>query len=108
MDRRLALPIIDRQNGPMRIDLIFFYSLLLLSACVEWPDVDAPRTSRGNAGWPELQPSSTLSATTGDAEELASAALQARAAALRRRAILMRKPVTNETDFERLRTALAR
>jgi len=94
----------------MRIGLGFLFCLLAMTGCVEWPDVDAPLPSRGTAGWPELQPTATLSApaTTGDEEERASAGLQARAAALRRRAALMRTAVTDEADFERLRALLSR
>ncbi|MEK6216725.1 MAG: hypothetical protein N2B03_05845 [Boseongicola sp.] len=84
-------------------------SLLSVSACVEWPDVNTPLASRGTASWPELQPISDLpaSATTSNEATNANAALQARAAALRRRAILMRRTVTDQTDFDRLRAALA-
>jgi hypothetical protein len=94
----------------MRVDLILLFSLLSVSGCVEWPDVDTPLASRGTASWPELQPTADLPAptTTGNEVTIANAALQARAAALGRRAILMRSAVTNQTDFERLRAALAR
>jgi len=93
----------------MRVDLILLLSLLSVSGCVEWPDVDTPLASRGTASWPELQPTSDLpaSATTSNEVTNANASLQARAAALGRRAKLMRRTVTNQTDFERLRAALA-
>ena len=93
----------------MRIGLMTITTLLAMSACVEWPDVATPLASRGAARWPELQPTATLpapAATTGEAN-LANTSLQARAAALRRLAILLRTPVTDQDDFERLRAALA-
>ena len=94
----------------MRIGFGIVFCLLAMTGCVEWPDVETPLPSRGTAGWPELQPTTTLStpAVSGDEEERASALLQARAAALRRRAALMRTPVSDQTDFDRLRALLGR
>ncbi len=81
-----------------------------MTSCVEWPDVETPLPSRGTEAWPELQPTTTLStpAVSGDEEKRASDLLQVRAAALRRRAALMRTPVDDQTDFDRLRALLAR
>ncbi len=94
----------------MRIGIVITSLLLATSACVQWPDVETPLASRGTARWRELQPTVTLPApaTSDDEENLANAALQGRAAALRRRAILLRSPVAGQDDFERLRAALAR
>ena len=94
----------------MRTGFLVTPLLLAMSACVEWPDVETPLASRSAAGWPELQPTATLPApaSTDGEEELANTSLQGRAAALRRRALLLRTPVTDMDDFERLRAALAR
>ena len=94
----------------MRTGVLFTSILLGMSACVEWPDVETPLASRQADRWPELQPTATLPApaSTDGEEELANTALQGRAAALRRRALLMRTPVADMDDFELLRAALAR
>ncbi len=110
LDRHLALHCPHRQNAHMRNGALIISTLLSVSACTDWPDVESPLASRGADLWPELQPTETLPvpATTDDEEQLANISLQRRAAALRRRAILMRMPVTDQDEFDRLRAALAR
>ena len=77
-------------------------------SCGDWPDL--PETPRGSTPdtwpallseaelFPELEPDPSI--------EKDAAILAARAAALRRRADLLRTPVENEADFERLRNRI--
>ena len=94
----------------MRTGILVTSVLLAMSACVEWPDVETPLASRQAGRWPELQPTATIPApaSTDGEEQLASTSLQGRAAALRRRALLMRTLVADMDDLDRLRAALAR
>ena len=93
----------------MRSRSILLILLLAMTGCVEWPDVETPFPSRAMTGWPELKPTASLPgpATTETEEERANATLQQRASALRGRAVLLRTPVSNQADFDRLRALLA-
>ena len=83
-----------------------------LAACAQWP---LPEETGGRATtgtWPELLPLSQSlpnpqPVTDANPDEQAQALLD-RAAALRARARLMRRPVADQAAFERLRLLLAR
>lgn len=67
-------------------------ALLCLTACAEFPEVDAAMASRADAPPPQLVPGDALQAQAGiviGAED-AQASLEARAAALRARAAQIR------------------
>ena len=110
-ERRLALWMTVCLSGRMSQRIVLpLVTLALLAGCVDWPDVDTPKPSQDGALWPELQPSSALpgDSTDGEAEALANTSLQGRAAALRRRAAIMRSSVEDQAAFEQLRARLAR
>jgi len=83
--------------------------LVLAASCADWPDVETPRPSRAAVGWPELIPIAELPTSTASAnEEVSNEILLARAAALRNRAAVLRRPVADSEAFERMRSLLAR
>ncbi len=84
-------------------------TLFCVAGCSDWPDVDTPRPSRASVGWPELVPISELPSQNGaETEESANETLLERAAALRARAAVLRRPVPDSAAFERMRARLAR
>lgn len=91
---------------PMRVFALLFASIVL-SACSDWPDIGPARVSQ-DAPWPRLLPlDAFLDAPEqriedGDAERLA-----ARAAALRSRAAVLRRPAGDDAAFEAIRARMA-
>lgn len=84
--------------------------LFCLAACGASPDVPESAGRGQNGAWPELMPLSELVApeaagTTGEADALR---LAGRAAALRQRAALLRRPVDGDGDLEALRALIGR
>lgn len=82
--------------------------LFCLAACGSWPNLPETASQDRAAAWPELRPLSELLAPVEDGEASAEAAdqLAARAGDLRRRAAILRSPVTDDAAFEALRARL--
>lgn len=86
-------------------------ALICATSCSDWPDVDTPELSGSSADWPELVPISELPtdvASNTNSENDANDSLSARAAALRARAAILRRPVPDSDAFEQMRGRLAR
>ncbi len=93
----------------MRNGTLLAIVAVLLSACGSWPELDAPLRNDPGA-WPVLLPLddvSGLSDNDGSAQSEAQR-LASRAAALRARAAVMRRPVSDGDAMEALRARLAR
>lgn len=82
--------------------------LPLLVACSTWPDI--PSSAASETGpWPELQPFGQIGQPSADPErDAANQDVEARAASLRARANVLRRPVPDDDAMERLRQSLAR
>ena len=89
----------------MRFALIVF---LVLSACGDWPDAGGPPLAQDNRPWPTLVPISDIPAGTALSPGEDATRLAARASALRSRAALMRRNVSDRDDIEALRARLVR
>lgn len=82
--------------------------MLMLSACVEWPDVPASQSAE-DTSWPRLLPLDEIGAAPEDPDRDASnEALLRRAENLRNRAGILRRPVQDDDAMERLRQSLNR
>ena len=79
-----------------------------LTSCVDWPDIPASSDADA-ADWPSLLPVDEIGAPpeTEDREQ-AIETLQNRAATLRARAEVLRRPVGDDEAMERLRQSLIR
>ena len=80
---------------------------MLLVACGDWPDL-GDETSQGQAApWPVLRPlDEILEGTGGTLSEADGQRLAARAAGLRARASILRRPVEDDAAFEAMRARL--
>lgn len=89
----------------MKVSPLIF--ALALVGCADWPSVDTPKSQ---LAWPSLVPLSSISVPGETVSEVeANDLLLSRAAALRARAALMRRPVSgDDAAIERLRGRLAR
>lgn len=86
-----------------------FVICLCLTGCTDWPDASGTAPPlRESGSWPSLVPTSELFESLPQARDDEAETLAARAAALRGRAAILRRPVTNSDQMEALRTRLAR
>ena len=79
-------------------------ALFVLAACAPWPEVGGP-TRGGGTGWPQLLPMERVTEVSNvpPASDAEANRLAARAAALRRRAAILR---SDPSDMEALRERL--
>jgi len=91
-----------RRSAPA---LLFF----LAAACASWPDLGLVSPSARSAGWPPLLPLSGSmydGAATPALTDDGATQTVARADALRARAALLRAPISDSADIERLRARM--
>lgn len=95
-------------SKPMTMRIPLLLGCLMLAACSDWPDIGEPPIERRNTAWPALLPLSQViesgdieTADAAEAEDLAE-----RAAALQRRARILRARARNANDIEALRSRL--
>ncbi|QMU57284.1 MAG: hypothetical protein GKR98_03115 [Boseongicola sp.] len=81
--------------------------LLALAGCGNWPDLPVPEQSGSNVGWPKLVPVGPLLEPTDSSGDAEGETAELRLARLNARAALLRRPVTDMDEFERLRGLLA-
>jgi hypothetical protein len=84
-------------------------ALVILCSCGPWPDTSGVPLARQDQPWPQLLPLDPIldpagPPPTSDAE---ARALSARAAALRMRAAVLRRPVEDDAAMEALRARLS-
>lgn len=88
--------------------ILSFLAFLSLAACASWPDVPVTDTAEA-ADWPALLPIDEIGSPPVDPDrETANDALLERAADLRARAAMLRRPVPDDDAMERLRQSLGR
>jgi len=83
-------------------------AIALLTACGDWPEVPNVAASNAKGAWPTLTPVSGFPSVATDDHDTQTQSLLARARALRARAALLRRPVDNQDDLERLRRLISR
>ena len=82
--------------------------MLALAACADWPEAGGPPLARDTRPWPTLMPLDQVMVTAPRAEDAEIGRLQARAAALRARAALLRRDASTGAAMEALRARLSR
>ena len=91
----------------MRVLVLLFMSTALC-ACADWPDL-GPSEVAQDGHWPELLPFDAFDDGRGSRiDEGDAEALAARAAGLRGRAAILRRPVVDDDAFEEMRARMAR
>lgn len=85
-------------------------ALFVVASCTSWPDVQGPTDMQAPTGWPTLRPLDEFKGASvpEQSEEDAGQTLAERADALRRRAAVLRRPVSDQDDFDDLRARIIR